>query len=86
VCLQCGICCYEKEEHHFGVIINLHKPCEYLDEKTKQCTIYKKRFQICRNCEKVTIFHALFSRYLPATCAYVQKYRKWHLFSPPKNH
>jgi uncharacterized cysteine cluster protein YcgN (CxxCxxCC family) len=83
VCLKCGICCYEKENQRCRVIIDLSKPCEYLNEETKRCTIYKKRFQICKNCEKVTLFHALFSRYLPSTCGYVKKYRKWKFISPP---
>ncbi len=82
LCLRCGICCYEKEHRGLSVIINLNKPCEFLDTEEKTCTIYPERFAICKNCEKVTIFHALFSRYLPETCAYVKKYRKWKLFLP----
>jgi uncharacterized cysteine cluster protein YcgN (CxxCxxCC family) len=84
VCLHCGICCYEKEDDNCVIVINLKKPCEYLNVKRKLCTIYENRFKICKNCKKVTIFHALFSRCLPFTCGYVQKYRKFYLFPPPK--
>jgi len=82
-CKKCGLCCYEKEHTSHGIIINLKKPCTYLNIETKECTIYLKRFNIYNKCAKMTVFHAFFSRYLPKTCGYIQKYRKWQIFSFP---
>ncbi len=82
LCLRCGICCYEKEHHGLSVTINLDKPCDFLNIDQKTCSVYNERFIICKNCEKVTMFHALFSRYLPESCGYVKKYRPWRRFLP----
>ena len=74
-CKRCGICCYRKEKRNGQFFIDFNSPCEFLDTKLKICKIYNERFQVCADCRKVTIFHAKFSRLLPDTCGYVEKYR-----------
>jgi uncharacterized protein len=77
VCNKCGLCCFERRLKWNGeVIIEYDKPCRYLDTNTRLCTIYENRFKICSNCNKVTMYHALFGRYMPSQCAYVQTFRK----------
>ncbi|MBN1524633.1 MAG: hypothetical protein JW904_09125 [Spirochaetales bacterium] len=80
LCKKCGICCYEKDFHFLFIRINKKYPCDYLDIVSSTCSVYEDRFQVCRFCGKVTMFHALFSRALPATCGYVEKYRRIKLF------
>lgn len=79
LCKGCGLCCYEKEGTELGrVVIDLNKPCRYLNEQNMTCTIYSNRFKKSKGkCKKVTIFHALFVNYMPETCGYVEKYRPW---------
>jgi uncharacterized cysteine cluster protein YcgN (CxxCxxCC family) len=76
ICRRCGICCYKKTRALAGLKIDFKNPCRFLDVKTKQCTVYDRRFDVCPTCKKVNIFKALFSPYLPESCAYVQKFRK----------
>lgn len=84
-CTRCGLCCYEKGYARDGSIyIDLSAPCGYLDPETKLCTVYDRRFELCEACKKVTIFHALFSRYMPPECAYVKRFRKWGFPKPPR--
>jgi uncharacterized cysteine cluster protein YcgN (CxxCxxCC family) len=88
ICLRCGLCCYEK--HHTFVrrrgknifpavspryYIALDEPCPHLDCEKKLCRIYPDRLRQCRDCGRLTIFHALFAGYLPARCGYVKKFR-----------
>lgn len=40
------------------------------------CTVYDRRFEMCRECRRVTIFHALFDPGMPPQCGYVQYYRR----------
>jgi uncharacterized protein len=75
ICKKCGLCCYNREIVKGKLEIKYYQPCEYLDTKTNLCTVYKYRFKICPECRKVTIFHAIFSRYMPQECGYVEKYR-----------
>jgi uncharacterized cysteine cluster protein YcgN (CxxCxxCC family) len=77
-CLKCGLCCYVRHRGKKGeVIVEYSSPCEYLDEKTHLCTVYEKRFSVCSDCRKLTLYHALFSPYLPSTCGYVRRFRFW---------
>ena len=80
LCKKCGICCYGKESSLFRTTIHLSAPCEFFNPDMKLCRVYEKRFSICKYCGKVTIYHALFSRSLPATCGYVEKYRSHRFF------
>ena len=77
LCIQCGLCCYRKEYRHGRMMINLNRPCNYLDVESRLCMVYENRFKICSDCRKVTLYHAFFSSLMPEECGYVQKYRKW---------
>lgn len=78
LCHGCGACCYEKEEGEDGVVyIDFHRPCPYLDEVTKRCTVYEKRFKVCKECSRLGARHALFASWLPPDCGYVKKFRSW---------
>ena len=74
VCKRCGTCCYERDYVNGRLVVRA-VPCKFLDTQTKSCTVYEHRFRICPDCRKMTIFHALFSKYLPASCGYVEEYR-----------
>lgn len=83
-CNRCGICCYEKKWDHRGrMYIEYNAPCRFLDEEKKICTVFPRRFSLCADCSRVTIFHALFASYLPPSCGYVKRFRKLRLFSRP---
>jgi len=77
LCKRCGLCCYEKRWTRGGYVVDLSAPCPYLDAKSKLCTVYANRFRICPQCRKLTIFHALFTTYLPASCGYAERFRIW---------
>ena len=62
--------------------INMQRPCPYLVVETGLCMVYEKRFKVCPDCKKVTLFKALFSSLLPAECAYVRRYRKLKALIP----
>ncbi len=75
LCKRCGLCCYERSRVGGGVRIDLTRPCSYLDIRTKQCTVYDRRFASGAPCSKVNILHAKFGRVMPLTCGYVEHYR-----------
>jgi len=75
ICLRCGCCCYEKEYRGRTLVANYRKPCPHLDTHTHACRVYAARFEACVRCRKMTIVHALFVKWLPDTCGYVQHYR-----------
>lgn len=75
LCTRCGLCCYEKERRGAAVLTNYRRPCRYLDENTRVCTVYESRFRVCPECRRMTIFHAMFVPWLPETCGYVSHYR-----------
>ena len=54
LCEQCGICCLEKYEDDSGTIFFTQTPCRYLDLATRQCKIYKRRFEINPECIRLT--------------------------------
>jgi uncharacterized cysteine cluster protein YcgN (CxxCxxCC family) len=60
-----------------SAVTNLRRPCIHLDTTTRTCTVYEKRFETCSACRKMTLRHALFVRWLPKSCGYVQRYRVW---------
>jgi hypothetical protein len=82
VCRMCGLCCYEKEWRGGTIVTNYRAPCRFLDEASRLCTVYDRRFRECPECRKMTIFHALFASYLPPECAYVQRFRPWRARGP----
>jgi len=75
LCRRCGRCCYEKHVRGARVITDWHRPCPHLDVKSGSCRVYEKRFDLCGACRKMTLVHALFTRWLPPECGYVQHYR-----------
>jgi uncharacterized cysteine cluster protein YcgN (CxxCxxCC family) len=81
VCRRCGLCCYDRDPDARGVlIVHLTSPCRHLDLVSRLCTIYENRLKKCRECRKVTLLHALFSRYLPDSCGYALRYGRWRGF------
>lgn len=79
ICSRCGLCCHEKTIYPDALEIALDAPCEFYDEETHSCRVYKSRFSRCSRCEKVTPFKAAFSRSLPDTCAYAEWARRHHI-------
>lgn len=75
LCKRCGQCCYEKEIKGLSVVTNFRRPCLHLDTATNLCTVYEARFETCAHCRKMTLRHALFVRWLPKNCGYVEHYR-----------
>jgi len=78
-CNRCGLCCHEKVIIGDEVLLDLNTHCEHYDPKTHSCKIYIERLTLHRRCRKITPFHAMFARYLPDECAYVQWARSRHL-------
>ena len=76
LCNRCGRCCYEKRVVGSRVITDWHRPCPHLEVKTGLCRVYDRRFELCGSCRRMTLAHALFTRWLPADCGYVQHYRR----------
>ncbi len=75
LCHRCGQCCYEKEIRGLTVITNYARPCVHLDTATRLCRVYETRFQACAQCRGMTLWHAMFVRWLPASCGYVRRFR-----------
>lgn len=77
LCDQCGRYCFMREVDEDGdVIIDYAAPCEFLDVKTRRCSIYKNRFDTCTQCNRVTLRHTLFADHLPEGCAYARLFRE----------
>ncbi len=83
-CNRCGLCCHEKVIAGDSVVYNLDAPCPHFDTTTHQCRIYDDRLKMYQECRRVTRFTAMFSSYLPDTCAYVQEAKRRHLRFAPK--
>ncbi len=75
-CNKCSLCCYEKIYKDGQCVINLDRPCIFLDTKKRECRVYENRFKRNPLCKKMTLWSALFSDYLPSSCGYVRKFRK----------
>jgi uncharacterized protein len=54
LCRKCGLCCFEKIETGGGTVFYTQTPCRYLDVVSRECTIYDRRFEIYRECVKLT--------------------------------
>ncbi|WP_154651738.1 CxxCxxCC domain-containing protein [Sediminispirochaeta bajacaliforniensis] len=79
LCRQCGACCYEKA-YVKGILYVYHdRPCVYLNEENGRCKVYHERFRRMEGCNKMTIFHAMFSGWLPASCGYVEWAMRHHI-------
>ncbi len=81
ICTQCGACCYQRDRIGGELVVHNDLPCRFLDTDSQLCSVYDTRLQTCAECKRVTIFHALFSRYLPDDCGYVERFRKWRRLS-----
>jgi uncharacterized cysteine cluster protein YcgN (CxxCxxCC family) len=75
ICRRCGLCCYQKEYRGRTVVTDHGRPCRYLDVASRRCTVYEKRFEMCAQCRKMTILHAMFVQWLPPECGYVRRFR-----------
>jgi uncharacterized cysteine cluster protein YcgN (CxxCxxCC family) len=76
LCRQCGACCYRKEWRDGAWVVNRGSPCGFLDTATRRCTVYEHRFTACPDCKRMTLYHAMFTPWLPDECGYVQAYRR----------
>jgi len=82
-CHQCALCCYEKIQQEDGSwFIDLSRPCPWLDEETRLCTVYENRFEVNPRCRRITVVRSLFAAYLPSSCGYVRAFRPGFLPSP----
>lgn len=83
ICDRCGRCCFEHEVDEDGdVVIDYAQPCEFLDVKTRACTVYEHRFEACERCGRVTLLTAMIDPRLPEGCAYARRFRPWRPEQP----
>jgi len=77
LCNRCGQCCYKPKISIVDqkVVVRHTEVCEYLDLDSHLCKVFENRFAICKKCNKVKLFDALFSPILPKDCAYAQTFR-----------
>ncbi|MCL2825937.1 MAG: hypothetical protein FWD72_00860 [Eggerthellaceae bacterium] len=76
LCDRCGLCCYAHSYSPAGdALVDFDDPCEYLDTQTHLCRIFEDRLKVNKYCGSVNLFRALFSPFLPPTCAYVRTFR-----------
>lgn len=80
LCRRCGRCCYEKVEY-LGQIYSTEVPCEFLDLRSKLCTVYAQRCQRKPGCVKLNA-EIIALRVLPAGCAYVREIENYR---PPQD-
>jgi uncharacterized cysteine cluster protein YcgN (CxxCxxCC family) len=69
-CRRCGRCCFNKIFHK-GRIFYTPFPCQYLDKKTRLCTIYEQRHRINPDCLPVP--EGLKLGVFPKDCPYAQE-------------
>ena len=84
LCHRCGDCCYEKDIIEGNLAVDLASPCPFHDPDTRLCRVYETRFEANPRCEKVGLFKALFSPWLPPHCGY-QRLRFWKRRRPVRN-
>jgi len=76
LCKRCGQCCFEKKRGRDGSLRKTSVPCRHLDIVERTCRIYEKRFEIDRDCIKLTPEKVRILSWLPEDCAYVRFIRK----------
>ena len=69
-CKQCGECCFEKIEDDRGNIFYTRTACRFLDVVSRECKIFKRRFEINPGCIKLTPELVQTLRWLPRSCGY----------------
>lgn len=84
LCDGCGRCCLVKlQDEDSGEVAFTDVACAYLDDAGCRCTVYPQRQHYVPDCMPVTIEVALYSGWLPVTCAYRrrangQPLASWH--------
>jgi len=68
LCRRCGRCCYAKLLYD-DELVYLPFPCPHLDEKTRLCTVYERRFEVNPDC--LTLEEGIRLGVFPADCPYV---------------
>jgi uncharacterized cysteine cluster protein YcgN (CxxCxxCC family) len=79
-CLKCGRCCYAKLIVD-GEVIYTPYPCPHLDEKTRLCTVYERRFEVNPKC--LSVEEGLRIGVFPADCPYTADIPD---YKPPREH
>lgn len=70
LCRRCGRCCYAKLILD-GHVVYTPYPCPHLDEHSRLCTVYDKRFEVNPQC--VPAEEAIRNGLLPGDCPYVRE-------------
>ena len=68
LCRRCGRCCYAKLVFEEEMVF-LPFPCPHLDEKTRLCKVYERRFEVNPDC--LTLDEGIRLGVFPADCPYV---------------
>ena len=67
-CVRCGRCCHEKLVVD-DMVLFTSKPCVYLDEQTKLCTVYEQRHVVNPKC--LSVEAGIKFSVFPRDCPYV---------------
>lgn len=71
LCSRCGICCLHRfRNQKTGKVRFTAIACRHLDHETCRCKVYDRRFEVERDCNKVTPENVLKLHWLPKTCGY----------------
>jgi uncharacterized cysteine cluster protein YcgN (CxxCxxCC family) len=70
ICRRCGACCYDKLVDENDKLIK-KTPCRFLDLETRMCKVYEHRFEIEKDCIKLTPENIKKFDWLPDDCGYV---------------
>lgn len=82
LCRRCGRCCFEKIEYADKIYLT-DIPCEYLDLKTRECTVYEQRNQKKEGC--VAINQEIIALgVLPRGCAYLEQVVQNTVYNAPR--
>ena len=67
-CQKCGRCCREKVDIE-SVIFYTDRVCRFWDTKTRLCTVYERRQEVCPDCADMD--RAIKNGILPQDCPFV---------------
>ncbi len=70
LCNRCGLCCFEKKLDARGRNVTTPVPCRHLDIVSRECRVYKKRFEVGEGCLQLTPEIVAKADWLPEDCAY----------------
>jgi uncharacterized cysteine cluster protein YcgN (CxxCxxCC family) len=68
LCRKCGRCCYAKLRVRDEMVYTT-VPCPHLDEETKLCRAYERRFEVNPDC--LSVEEGIRLGVFPADCPYV---------------